>query len=74
MDFFNPYGKIDRVYNEMYDNAIIGYCQNTMKPIYSVSKLTRIMKKEEGLDHYDALDFISNHMRHDDAIIAIDYE
>ena len=74
MDFFSPYNDIERVYSTTYDKCIIGYCQNTLKPIYSANKLIKVLRKEEYLEHYDAIDFITNHMRHDDAIVCIDYE
>jgi len=63
-----------RVYHESYDKCIIGYCLNTTRPIYSASKIVRYLEKHEHLEHYDAIDFVINHMRHDDAIICMDYE
>jgi hypothetical protein len=49
----------DRVFGEQYDKCIIGYDLNTGQIVYSVSKIVKVLQKDEHLEYYDAIDFVN---------------
>lgn len=58
MDDFFETNNIERVIGSEYDSAILGMSQRTAQPIYSMSKMVKILQKNESMNYHDAVDFI----------------
>ena len=41
----------DRVFGEQYDKCIVGYDLNTGQIVYSVSKIVKVLQKDEYMEY-----------------------
>lgn len=46
------------LFAEGFDDAIIGYCDNTGRVIYSIDRCIEILMETDGMDREDAIDFL----------------
>lgn len=62
MDDFYHTNNIERIIGSEYDTAILGTSRDGNQPIYSMAKMVKILQKNESMNYYDAVDFITSNI------------